>query len=265
MNSFRNLDIDSVANGFNTFTMKVNDYEMITPSLAHVVVTYTGNAPTQEEIRAGMAKMLNGQAVPVAQSFRKVTDGVVAGFVKAGREVREYDEQLVTAGKMKVMASNLLMDTEDQALYEVKESASGKYMVRQGNDDLSALVHLACRMQVGQPTFAHIASVPVEPREFAAYVSPDTEEVEHGYVIASAEGKMTVLPCGSDTPTEITSAHLVEVVNLDGEDVKAFGKEMAAGVAGDKAAMIEYYKALYGYDPAYLAQVIQCINMHAFA
>lgn len=265
MQSFRNLDLDSFGKNFNTFTLKVNDYEMVTPTLAHVVVTYTGETPVQEEIRAGLTKMFGGLAAPVAQSFRKVTAGVVAGFVKASREVREYDESLVTAGKLRVMASNLLMDTDDQLLYEVKESSTGKYMVRQGNDDLTALVHLACRTQVGQPTLAHIASVPAEQREFAAYVSPTTEEVEHGYVISSADGKMSILPIGADTPIEITSTHLVEVVNLDGEDVKAFGKEMAAGVAGDKAAMVEYYKAMFGYDPAYLAKVIQIINMHAFA
>lgn len=265
MNHFRNLDLDALASKINSFTLNVNDYEMLSPTLARVVVTYTGTLPVREEIRAAVARMFGGAASPVAESFRKVTDGVIAGFVKASREVREYDEGLVTAGKMRVVASNMLMDNTDHTLWEVKESSTGKYTVRKSDEDLSALVHLACRTQMTQPTLAHLASMPAEPKEFAAFVSEDSEEVEHGYVIASEKGKMTVLPAGSDTPVEVTTAHLVEVMNLDGEDSKAFGHEMAAEVAADKATMIEYYKKMFSYSPEYIAKVIQIINQHAFA
>lgn len=263
--SFRNLDLDAIASKINTFTLNVNDYEMISPTLARVIITSSGEMPVQEEVRASIARMFQGLASPVSESFRKVTDGVIAGFVKTAREVREYDEQQVTAGKLKVMAANLLMDTADQTLYEVKESSTGKYMVRQGDDDLTALVHLACHTKMTQPTFAHLASMPAESKEFAAFVSPESEEVEHGYVLSSEEGKMTVLPYGADTPLEITTSHLVEVCNLDGEDVKAFGTDMAAEVAADKSAMVEYYKKMFNYAPDYVAQVISIINMHAVA
>lgn len=266
MMNFRNLDLDAVAAKINTFTMNVNDYEMVTPTLARVMLTYTGEVPMQhEEIRAQVAKLFDGLASPVAESFRKVTHGVIAGFVKTAREVREFDANLVTAGKMKEMASNLLMDKTDESLWEKKSGASGDYIVRQGNDDLSKLVHLAHHRQMGQPTFAHLASMPAEQKEFAAFVSSDSEEVEHGYVVASANGKMTVVPYGSDEPVEVQVAQLVEVINLDGEDSKKLGTQMAAEVASDKSAMVEYYRKAYSYAPDYVQMIIDMINQHAFA
>lgn len=263
---FRNLDLDSLHAKLNSFTMNVNDYEMVSPTLARVIITTTGNTPVQqEEIRASVARLFNGLASPVAESFRKVTDGVMAGFVKTNREVREYDEAAVTAGKMKVMSSNLLMDNDDASLWEIKEGSTGRYTVRQGNEDLSQLVHLACRKQMNQPTMAHLASMPAETKEFAAFVAPSSEEVEHGYVIASGEGKMTVMPFGADEAIEISTAQLVEVCNLDGEDVSAFGSPMAAECAASKEAMIEYYRKAYVYAPDYVQKIIEIINQHSVA
>lgn len=266
--NFRNLDLDSLAAKatLSGFTLNVNDYQMVTPTLARVMLTHTGTVPTsQEEIRAEVARMFGGQASPVAESFRKVTDKVVAGFVKTAREVREFDSGMVTAGKMKEMAANLLMDKNDESLWEKKSGAAGDYLVRQGNDDLSGLVHLATNRQMGQPTFAHLASMPAESKEFAAYVSTDTEEVEHGYVVASADGKMTIVPVGAEDGVEVQVAQLVEVINLDGEDAKAAGGVMAAEVAADKGAMIEYYRKMFSYAPDYLQKIIDIINQHAFA
>jgi hypothetical protein len=265
---FRHLDLDSIAAKATLagFTLNVNDYEMVTPTLARVMLTYTGDVPrSQEEIRAEVARMFQGLASPVAESFRKVQNGVVAGYIKTSREVREFDPSVVTAGKMKEMAANLLMDKTDESLWEKKSGASGDYLVRQGNDDLSGLVHLATNKQIGQPTFAHLASMPAEQKEFAAFVSTESEEVEHGYVVASADNKMTVVPFGADAAVEIQTAQLVEVINLDGEDAKALGTVMAPEVAADKGAMVEYYRKAYSYAPDYIQKIIDIINQHAFA
>lgn len=266
--NFRNLDLDAIHAKIQTagFTLNVNDYEMVTPTLARVMITYTGEVPqSQEEVRAGIARLFEGQASPVAESFRKVTAGVIAGFVKTAREVREFDQAVVTAGKMKEMAANLLMDKTDESLWEKKSGASGEYLVRQGNDDLSGLVHLATNRQMGQPTFAHLASMPAETKEFAAFVSKTSEEVEHAYVIASNEGKMTVLPFGSEDAVEIETAQLVEVLHLEAADVKGAGSEMAAEVAADKQAFIEYVRKWFSYAPDYVQKWIDMINQHAFA
>ena len=267
-NLFRNLDLDDLASKATLagFTLNVNDYDMVSPTLARVMLTYTGNVPqSQEEIHAEVSRLFNGLASPVADSFRKVKDGVVAGYIKTSREVRDFDASAVTAGKMKEMAANLLMDKTDESLWEKKSGASGDYLVRQGNDDLSGLVHLATNKQLGQPTFAHLASMPAEAKEFAAYVSKESEEVEHGYVVASVDGKMTVTPFGADETVEIQMAQLVEVINLDGEDAKAAGTVMAAEVAADKNAMTEYYRKMFSYAPDYVQKIIDMINSHAFA
>lgn len=263
---FRNLDLDALSKNLSTFTLSLNDYEMVSPTIARVILNTTGTPPRErEELRLAIAKLFAGQASPVVDSFRSVTESCMAGHIKLAREVRDFDEAEVASGRLKALASNQLMDTSDQSLYEVKEGSTGKYMVRLGNDDLSQLVHLACKTTTGTPTLAHLASMPALVKEFAAYVDLDSEEVEHGYVVANTNGTMTVLPVGGEEGVEVVEAQLVEVINLDGEDQKVFAHEMAAEVASDTSAIIEYYRKAYPYAPDYVQKIIDIIGQHARA
>lgn len=263
---FRNLDLAKVADRVRTFTTNLQDYQMITPSLARVVLTLTGSMPRREEIRASVAELFKGHAAPVSNSFRELpqTGGTrtVVGFVKASAEVRFMDEK---GGKMKAMASNLMMDETDESMWEIRNGASGNYLVKQGNEDLSELAYSVKARRIGMPTLSNLESMPAETKEFAAFVDTKIEEVMYGYVVGSVGGKTQVIAYGETDTVDIDNDQLVEVSNLDGEDIKALGIEMAAAVAGDRAAMIEYYKKAYSYDPSYIQKIIEMIDQHAFA
>ena len=263
----RNLDLSAIAAQVGTFTLNVNDYEMLTPSLAKVVITTTGEAPSKSTIHQQMAKLFNGLASAVDDSFRMLTRSgdvkSIVGFVKANREVKPYEEQEVTA-KMKVMASNLLMDQEDKSLWEVREGASGRYLCRQGQDELSELVHLATASKVGVPHVSQLAMASVLKNEIAAYVNVETEEVEHGFVIQAnkTNTEFKILPFGSDTTIAVAGIQLVHVEHLDAED-QPKGMEMASGLG--KEDSIAYYKKLYAYAPDYVQAIIEQINQMSYA
>lgn len=263
MNPYRNFDLEELANKINTFSLRLQDYEMVTPSLARVILAYTGAPPVKEEIRANITRLLNGMAAPVEGSFRILghpEQKVVLGFVYSASDVRDYDEQ-----NMKVMASNLLMDKADESLWEVRSGNTGKYLVKQGDEDLSELVHLAMVRQTSMPVLAQVAMASTIKREFATFVDAKSQEVMHGFVVEVNGPKLTVAVYEDEgKPVEIEEAQIVEVSNLD-DEVRPTYSKMAPEVAASKTALVEYYKKAYGYDPAYVQLIINMINQHSFA
>lgn len=267
-NVFRNLDLAALASTLNTTTANLQDFEMISPSVARVCISMSGAFPSRSEVRSAIASLFKGMASPVEASFRNLSESggikTVIGFVKASAEVRPFEE--ATNGRMKAMASNLLMDDTDKSMWEIRAGSTGKYLVKQGNEDLSELASLAVSRKVGLPSLAHVANVTAAKTEFAAFLDKKMEEVQFGFVVASTDDGLEVLPFDGDGDVEtVTPEQLVQVVNLDGEDTQATGMEMSAAVMNDKSAMIEYYKKAYQHAPDYVAKVIEQINQHAFA
>lgn len=272
---YRHADLASIANRINLFNVTVQDYKMVTPTLARVVLSWTGSQPDRSEVVAGISALFNGLASPVEASFRNLQNtgpvNVTIGFVKANREVKDYTTEIAAdKTRFKAMASNLLMDREDESLWEVKSSGTSKYLVKQGNEDLSELVHLARTHRGTLPTLAQIASVPAETQEFAAYVDKQTQEVMHGYVVESSivKGRQRVKVLSVEGNGEVDTVdedQLVEVVQLDGKDQEAAKLKMSAEVAADRGAMVSYYTKMFGYAPDYLKKVIEIIDSHSFA
>lgn len=264
----KNFDIDSAISRINTATVNIHDYAMLTPTLAKVIVTYTGDSLAHEAMRSQIAGLFKGYGSPVLSSFRKLdrigNKNAVIGFVKSVVEIRTLAEANTEGTKMRAIASNLLMDDTDKSLWEIKTGSTGQYIARQGNDDFSGIVGLATARVKGVPLLSQVAMAETECQEFAAYVCPISEEVTHGYVVASAKGQVSVLPFGSDEAVQIAEANLVEVINLDGDDQKIIGR-MSESAATDKNAMIEYYKKAYSHSEDYIQKIIEQINQHSFA
>jgi hypothetical protein len=276
-NAFQGFDIDAAVKQINTFTLNVHDSRMMTPTLAKVILTYTGSPESKDQVHQTIARMFNGYAAAVEDSFRILDDAgelkTTIGFVRANREVRPYDKD--TSKGMRVVASNtnLLMDKKDESVWEVRKGASGTYIAKQGNEDLSELVHLATVSKGGYaPKFAQTAAIPAQPKEFVAYVSTISEEVEHGWVVSSVQaaadtGKpahLVVVAQGLEEPMRIGLAQVIDIRHLDKADLSTVGMKMSTA-AMDKGAMVNYYRKAFSFAPDYLAKIIQQINEMSFA
>lgn len=271
-NLFPRFDLTAAASRINLFSLNIHDSREITPTLHRVVLSYTGNPPSEpSEIHSQIAKLLDGHGTPVVGSFSSLTrDGEIKsmiGFVKASRPIIEFNEEVKAnaTGRFKAMASNLLMDKTDESMWEIKSGATGQYLAKQSHIDMSELVHLATARVHGLPKFGQIASAPVQPREFASFVDKDSEEVMHGFVVASTEDTIKVMCVETSTVIEAGYDQLVEVAELTEEEAKIKGMEMAPEVAASESTMIEYYRKAYPYAPEYVNQIIEMIRMHRFA
>lgn len=271
--NYRLFDLDKVAAQLSRFTVSLHDYTMVSPTVARVILSHTGQTPTQEEIRQKVAALFDNNAAAIAGSFRALTaSGDVksaVGFVKMSREVRPFGEEEVkaSADSFKVMASNLLMQKSDGAMWEIKSGAMGKYLAKQTNDDLRELVHLAHSPMSGLPRFNQIASLAsmTQPREFAAFVDLGAEEVMHGYVVASSDESLTVITRETGEVVEVAANQLIQVQDLEDEGKLQTASEDMQRFGMDSKGMIEYYKHQYRYDPEYVQKIIDMIGQHSFA
>jgi hypothetical protein len=240
----------------NMNTIAITDYEMRSPTLARVIVSYTGHM-TREQIRANLLEQFNNQAAPVENSFHIIkahnNGGAAVGFIRANKEVRVVEEKELRAG-YRAMASNIMMDNADRSLWEVRQGAGTKYLARHGQEDLSELVEAHLQRRQDIPALRHIAMAQAVKGEFASYVSK-TGDIDHGFVLAANAEKVQVLSMTSNMPEVVVMAN---VTRLDRIGVpKEFHKQMVkANISTqDKSQAKAYWEKLYAYDPEYLSDI----------
>ncbi len=270
-NQLTGFDLDRISSKLTAFRISVNDYKVVTPTLARVVLNMNGVPEDDLQVRASIANLFKNQASAVEGSFRWANRNgdvkSVVGYVKANNDVREFDPK-ADGNKYRAMASNLLMDQEDKTLWEIRSgSGDSKYLARQGNEDLSALVHLATNFRSVSPRLCQIASGAPVQKDFVAFVDRKTEEVRYGFAVTSAtadtKGMLTVVATDDEEAVDVPEEDVLDVYELDAEDMAKVSTAAAPGLS--KEAMIAYYKKAYSYSPEYIQLIINTINQHSFA
>lgn len=241
----------------DTNTVSITDFKMKTPTLAKVIVSFTGRQD-KESIRAALGQKLDHLAAVVEDSFRIVKAGVAVGFIRAHKEIRMVDTKEIRAA-YRVMSSNIMMDNKDKSLWELKEGKGGKYLARHGHEDLSELVSASTNRRPDVPRLAQLSLASAAPGEFVAFVSK-SGDMDYGFAVRANSDKVQVVS---------TTTHMAATVDYDLVTSisqvpvkKSFNQKMAtAGISrSDKDKAIEYWKQLYSYDPAYLQMVVEQVN-----
>lgn len=274
------LNIDRISSKFdarvNRIVANVHDYRMLTPTLAKVVVTFNSvKGVSRQELETAAAQLFEGKMSVISDSFRPVTSSTLpafVGFLRLNREVKEYAKEEVS--KMRVMASNLLMDDQDKSLWEIKSGKLGQYLARQNNEDLSELLEASVVRQYRVPALAAMVTANVGNtkeagnRVFAAVVDPKTETLRYGYVLSCEGNQVEVVPAPEQAEGEpqdqenITASvdSVVELAYLHGSDSFA---ELSAPAGDSKTVMTDYYKKIYADFPEFWDRLKEIINQHA--
>ena len=249
--------------GINVCTASITDYEMISSKLARVIVAYTGKQ-TKADVVETLAKQMKYMATPVENSFRMLKANVMVGYVRANQELRPTDEKEIRAS-YKVVANNILMSNDDRTLWEVKKGASGMFLARQGQEDLSELVNATVNRRqdvpkIHQITASHVAA----SREFVAYAS-DSGDMDYGFCVkASKDGtKLQIVSSTTGRAEVIKATQVASVLPANAVAIPrdAHQKVLASGISRDDVnQQIEYYSRLYGYAPQYLAEIKKMVE-----
>lgn len=258
--------------GFSGVT--IHEARLITPSLARVTATVMGELSDKTSLVEAFSKQLKGTASVVRDSFRFLDNKTVVGFLHASREVVPVDDTV--KAKFRLVAANMFMDKEDESLWEMKEGAAGKYLARQGHDDLSALLESARTSPRGStPRLSAVANAAVEPNEMVAFVNATkwSAEVDYGFCTqTNDDGSFRVLSYLTKEVLDVHPDYLVASYEIDRADLPKIAKSRISAANGvdplaseqplsNKALnWEEYYKLAYCYAPEYVDKVIDQIR-----
>lgn len=245
----------------NTDTVSLIDYQLKSPTLAKVLLSFTGKH-TQESIRQTMARHFDGLAEVVANSFRIVADNVAVGFVRANQEMRVVDNKELSA-KYRVVSSNTFMSAEDRSLWTKKDGAAGPFLVRQGQEDLSELCASVRHTRPDLPGLRHISQPVAAKSELLAFVT-EQGEMDYGFAVSHSQDKVRVVSFYSRTPRVVDYGNVVSIVPVALD--RAVKAAVQAGLKpAEKSDAIAYWKQLYSYDPDYMQEVIREVNEDSVA
>ncbi len=292
--TMQHLNIDRVISSLEARGVRVvaavTDFAPVTKTLARVIVTCTNaDNASQHDIRQAIASATGNTASPILKSFHAVnSNGLPAyvGFVKANTSARPYERKEVA--KMRVMAKNMLMDTADDSLWEVRSDTSGNRMlVRQNQDDLSTLLSSVKQSVPRAPKVSHLASV-ANVGDAIMYVDPRKEVVRAGFVLSvedGDDGEALEIVQAPEQNNPDAPKDLEEVVDLQNEafasavipssvvvsavsfPTRFFSKEVAAPAnPNNKQALKDYYKKIWSQgNPEFLKRLFENIDRMAAA
>lgn len=245
----------------------VTEFRMVNDNVAQAIVVVSQDSKRDAIVEA-LTKNLENQCYPIQASFRWLEKGrSMIGFFASNQETRVLEEQEITAG-YRVIATNMLMDKQDQTIWAVKEGAGGKYLTRQGQDDLSSLIESSRISPRGSvPRMQSVIQASANVREFVCFVNSSGNRlpsVDYGFVVARKDDQLAVATVDSRAPVNVRRDELVSVHSLNLtealKEVQASGKKLPVVAASDTGSSVEYYRKLYSYAPDYLKKVIREIE-----
>lgn len=264
--SFNPQRLQALARAHSNVAVSVHDHENLSPVVAKVIVSVSTDRCTKQEVANAVTVALGGNAAPVLDSFRLIPGAgclALAGFVVKQPEVVYEDDERFK--RMRPVTAGIMLDSQDQSMWDVRQDGGKTLLVRAGDEDLSCLLETASVRNVQAPRMASLAT-DVQPGEFASFVDVNSGELRHGFVLAAAGGQVELATDDSEVPVVTCTKSLVEIASLNGGEL-----EVAASVGLDskdfdsrsKASMLEFYKQLYGYAPGYVDEIKQQIESHA--
>lgn len=262
----------------------IHEFQMVQGSdrLAKITASFTQSHLDQETAHAALQERLGRDMVPVRSSFRWLDDDrreSVIGFVFAPQPT-EFLPGGALPKQYRQIAANIYMDETDESMWDMRDGVGGKYLARQGAEDLRDMLERARVSPRGsQPRMAHILQASVSSKELISFVSESrrTASVDHGVVLSTGEnGALHVLSHMTGEPIVVASDRVIASYTIDSKGVPALPKEKikaalalrpkpvtaaarvnAADVYDPHLTPEEYWKLQYSYNPEYLNKVLQ--------
>lgn len=232
-------------------TVNITDFRIKSPTLAKVIISYTGQVD-REYIRKTLTDKLSGAATPVVSSFKEVKPGVAVGFIKATKDIRSVSDKQITAG-YRAMGGNVLMDKSDNTLWDVKNGAAGKYLVRQEQEDLTALVMAAAHRRADVPRLSQITVAAAAAKELVAFVDADGD-VDCGFAMKGNDSAVKVMSFNRRIPVTVDYDTVVSISKLQ-IPREIHNQVIASMTPAEKSDAKAYWEKLFFWAPDYLRRI----------
>jgi len=238
-------------------TVAITDFTMQTPTIAKVIISFTGSH-NKDTIREALEAKLDHQAAPIENSFRVVKAGIAVGYLRANREVRVIDEKQLRAS-YKALGSNIMMDNNDRSTWEIHEGAAGKYLTRHAMEDLSELVQASVHRRADIPGIRMLAMAKAAKHELVAFVNP-AGDMDYGFAIGTRDDAVRVMSHTTQAPMAVDYGMVTFMARVP-VPKSVNRKIVEAGISReDKSQQIEYYRKLFSWAPEYMQDIVDMVN-----
>lgn len=265
--------MDLIYSNNRVSTVAITDYRMVSPILAKVVIAWTG-APTGADIRKTVTAGLKNRANLVESSFRQIGPDSAVGFVRHQPAVEPFDEKVIRA-HYKVMGSskNIMMDTRDRTLWQIKDGPGGKFLACTGQEQLAELIEAQVSHERNNvPSIRRLTMASAQPGEFAAWVGANGD-MDYGYVTRSDDKRfeafsVTARACTTQKMDVAVSFHQVPVMAKHHKAVTAaLGREYGADATAYYREMLKLWDETGvddgGASKSYTDKIVDQINSDA--
>lgn len=256
-------------------SVNITDHRMVSPTLAKVVIAWTGN-PTGNDVAEVLTASLDNMASPVEYSFRQLTDNSAVGFIRYQPTVQPWDEGEIRAS-FKVMGShgNIMMDTRDRTLWEIKDDGLGnKFLARNGTENLAEMLEARVNKDVmSVPRLSRVVMARAVPGEFASFVNK-YGDMDHGFVTHTKPEKFKVVSASTGEHVVVANENVVSLVQVPVS--QEHHKAVVAAVKGNEAGKgagdsVDYWRELYklwegtgvndgGATKSYIDDIVHQVN-----
>lgn len=155
--------------------LKMTDYEMLSPDEATILLQYTRGAgvPKRTQIAEWVTASWNGALRVAGESILHYPDQqLITANLRSTNLQMPMDERFV--GRMMRVGSSYI--DSDEAIWEVRENDTGKYLVRKTADNVETLLEERVnRMKLGSthhlPKLAHLVTAGIATRTWVTMSS----------------------------------------------------------------------------------------------
>lgn len=243
----------------------ITDAQMVNENVARVVIMAT-NIKNPEDVGAVLASKLKGAATLVESSLRELSTvgstTTYLGFVRTQPEVRQVTKREIQASYQPLIASNpkVLVSQEDSSVWDMKEGAGGKFLVRKPETSLQALLTASTSHYTGAPSLNQIHQPMPKKNELVAFVTKDGV-TDYGFVTRTSTANQAIEVLSRSSGTKVVISNTVALGSYEVEVPEQLHKTLVANIdpkAKDKASA--YWAELFSYAPEYADMMIRDVE-----
>lgn len=252
------LEAASMTKGSPGLPVTIQKTTLLGKQYSSVLFTVGVNQkPEEASVDAAITKLYGGRIRLVANTVSRVLDGprdVYRAILALNAQTTPY-ETASGEGWTNVNA-NMFADPDDN-IWEVSGSDDNRVLRRIGNDDLNAVL----QERRSRHMATAVSAVDVAPSygRHAAVLFFDTASEEMLFGLSVSPDKVFV-PSDDGKGGEVKSFDAASVYGGSSHDRDAPSFAGAPETAASKAAIIEYYRKLYGQNKDFYAKIKKLIE-----
>ena len=250
--------VNEVSSKARRFGMTIQDFSVITPTLASVVAAVS--EVDEDQINDQLLNDTDGAVTVVPKSVRPVVNTkqtVARFFVTANTKVQDFTAEVKQ--RMVPINANVYADEETNSIWHLNGEGEDQYLVQQSSDNLEEIFN--ARKQRRQQSGQGDGTVAYATGDFAAFAT-NAGKVQTGLLYEDDRG-LQVFDYERRTHSKLDPKQIICSADITEDEEELDLEELRANMSTKQGSeILNYYRKLYGSNPAFFNKLSQLVRNH---